>query len=62
MLHSREFRIHREGGRDTLWRQIRIARRFFTITGIEREDRAARQGKVMCGFRQFNAPAFSMMT
>lgn len=59
---SREFRshgayegVHRE-------RQIQIAKQLFAAMGIERHDAAARQGWVMRGFRQFDAPVSIVVT
>lgn len=37
-------------------RQVEIARQPFSAMGIAREDKAMRQGWVMRGFRQFDAP------
>jgi len=59
---SREFRmgpgyqgVHRE-------RQIGIAKQLFAAMGIARDDKDARQGWVLRGFRQFDAPACVVMT
>lgn len=59
---SREFRnhgayegVHRE-------RQIGIAKQLFKVMEIEREDKEARQGWVLRGFRQFDAPVSVVVT
>ena len=59
---SREFRghgayegVHRE-------RQIEIAKQLFSVMGIERHDKEARQGWVLRGFRQFDAPVSIVVT
>jgi len=59
---SREFRshgayegIHRE-------RQIGVAKQLFSVMGIERHDKEARQDWVLRGFRQFDAPVSVVVT
>ena len=59
---TREFRrgpgyegVHRE-------RQIEIAKQLFSVMGIERHDKAARQDWVLRGFRQFDAPVSVVVT
>ncbi len=62
MPDSREFRshgayegVHRE-------RQIEIAKQLFAAMGIARHDKEARQGWVLRGFRQFDAPVSVVVT
>ncbi len=59
---SREFRnhgayegVHRE-------RQIGIAKQLFKVMNIERHDKEGRQGWVLRGFRQFDAPVSVVVT
>ena len=47
--------VHRE-------RQIDIAKQLFAAMGIERHDQQARQGWVLRGFRQFDAPVSIVVT
>src|SRR6201999_3491539 len=43
-------------------RQIDIAKQLFAAMGIERHDQDARQGWVLRGFRQFDAPVSVVVT
>src|SRR3954452_18074545 len=60
--HSREFRtgqpfegVHRE-------RQIGVAKQLFSAMEIARDDKERREGRVMRGFRQFDAPVCGIIT
>jgi len=59
---SREFRGHGAYEGDHRTRQIEIAKQLFAAMSIEREDKAARQGWVLRGFRQFDAPVSIVVT
>ncbi len=60
--HSREFRMHGEYAGEHRERQIGIAKQLFAAMGIERHDAEARQGWVLRGFRQFDAPVSIVVT
>ena len=60
--HSREFRMHGEYAGEHRDRQIGIAKQLFAAMGIERHDTDARQGWVLRGFRQFDAPVSIVVT
>ena len=59
---SREFRSHGEYAGPHRERQIDIAKQLFAAMGIAREDKDARQGWVLRGFRQFDAPVSVVVT
>ena len=59
---SREFRSHGEYAGPHRERQIDIAKQLFAAMGIAREDKDARQGWVLRGFRQFDAPVCVIIT
>jgi nitroreductase len=59
---SREFRGHGEYDGVHRERQIEIAKQLFSVMGIERHDKDARQSWVLRGFRQFDAPVSIIVT
>jgi len=59
---SREFRSHGAYEGPHRERQIEIAKQLFAAMGIERHDKEARQGWVLRGFRQFDAPVSIVVT
>ena len=59
---SRESRSHGEYAGAHRERQIEIAKQLFAVMGIERHDKDARQGWVLRGFRQFDAPVSVVIT
>jgi nitroreductase len=59
---SREFRSHGAYEGAHRERQIEIAKQLFAVMGIERHDKEARQGWVLRGFRQFDAPVSIVVT
>ena len=59
---SREFRMHGAYEGTHRERQIEIAKQLFAAMGIERHDKEARQGWVLRGFRQFDAPVSIVVT
>lgn len=59
---SREFRSHGEYAGAHRERQIEIAKQLFATMGIERHDKEGRQGCVLRGFRQFDAPVSIVVT
>ena len=59
---SREFRSHGAYEGPHRERQIEIAKQLFAAMGIERHDKDARQGWVLRGFRQFDAPVSIVVT
>jgi nitroreductase len=59
---SREFRGHGEYVGAHRERQIGIAKQLFAAMGIERHDMDGRQGWVLRGFRQFDAPVSVVVT
>lgn len=59
---SREFRMHGAYEGAHRERQIEIAKQLFAAMGIERHDKEARQGWVLRGFRQFDAPVSIVVT
>lgn len=59
---SREFRSHGEYAGAHRERQIEIAKQLFSAMGIERNDKEGRQGWVLRGFRQFDAPVSVVVT
>lgn len=54
-VHNAYSGVHRE-------RQVEIAKQLFGAMGIEREDKEKRQGWVLRGFRQFDAPVSIVVT
>jgi nitroreductase len=59
---SRESRSHGEYTGIHRERQIEIAKQLFEVMGIARHDKDARQGWVLRGFRQFDAPVSVVVT
>jgi len=59
---SREFRGHGAYAGAHRERQIEIAKQLFAAMGIERHDTEGRQGWVLRGFRQFDAPVSVVVT
>ena len=60
--HSREFRIGQPFDGKHRERQIGVAKQLFSVMGIAREDKEARQDWVLRGFRQFDAPVCVIVT
>ncbi len=59
---SREFKGHENYAGEHRERQVEIAKQLFGAMGIAREDKDARLGWVLRGFRQFDAPVSIVVT
>ncbi len=59
---SREFKGHENYAGEHRDRQVEIAKQLFGAMGIAREDKEARLGWVLRGFRQFDAPVSIVVT
>ena len=59
---SREFRTGKPFAGPHRDRQIGVAKQLFSAMGIARDDADARQGWVLRGFRQFDAPVCIIIT